>query len=197
MGRKAGVVLLVAGLIWVLTWVFLDEPLFRIVALVLLLGGLSIGLLDRGPFPTRWPRLVRAIVTAGLVALAAWQWLPPRPEAEMEWAPYSTHAIEQAARAGRPVLIDFFADWCPPCHDLDRRVFGRKEVVEATASFVRLRADLSDRNSPATAAISERHIISALPTVVFIAPDGNELRSLRLVGFEPASRFLARLRAVK
>lgn len=197
LGRKAGTVLVVAGLIWLLSFVFLDEPLFRIVSLVLLFGGLAFGLFDPGRFPTRRPGLVRAGVTGLFVGLAAWQWLPPRAEAEMTWEPYSLAAIEKAAAGGKPVMIDFFAEWCGPCHDLDRRVFGNKEVVQAADRFVRLRADLTDQNSTANAALAERHAIAYFPTVVLIGSDGQERRSMRLIGVEPASRFLARLRAVR
>jgi thioredoxin:protein disulfide reductase len=196
LGRNAAVVLGVAGLIWLLTFVFLDEPLFRLVALILLGGGLLIGVFSRGEFPTRRPQLLRGLVTTGFVVLAAWQWVPPKPEATVDWEPYSVAAIERAAANGQPVIIDFFAEWCPPCHELDRRVFGNKEVAAALEGFVKLRADLTDQNSPANAVISERHAIVALPTVILIGSDGRERNSLRVIGLEPPSRFLARLRAV-
>lgn len=196
LGGNAGTVLGVAGLVWLLTFVFLDEPLFRIVSVILLGGGLLVGLFHSGPFPTRAPGLVRALVTSLFTLLAAWQWLPPRPDATVEWEPYSVAAIERAAAAGKPVIIDFFAEWCGPCHELDRRVFGNKEVAAALDRFVRLRADLTDQNSPANAVISERHAVVALPTVILIGGDGRERTSLRVVGLESPGRFLARLRAV-
>lgn len=195
-GRKVALLVLPAGLVWLLSAVFLDEPLYRVAALILLAGGLHLGLMDRSPLPTRRPAWLRSGLAGVLVCLAVWLWLPPRPEAEMTWEPYSVAALERAAAEGRPVIIDFFADWCGPCHELDRRVFGNAEVVAATERFVRLRADLTDQNSSVSVEIAGRHAVLGLPTVILIGRNGQELRSLRLRGPEPASRFLARLRAV-
>jgi thiol:disulfide interchange protein DsbD len=197
LAQEAGAVALVSGLIWILTLVFLDEPLSKIVALILLLGGMMVGFGSKREFPTPYPTLLKWTVSLVFIALAAWVFAPPRPEAEITWEPYSEAVIRRAAEAGRPVIIDFYADWCPPCRELDSRVFTRKQVVDALESFVKVRADLTDQNSSANAAISERYSVSVLPTVVFIGSDGQERRSLRLMGYEAPSRFLGRLRAVK
>ncbi|HAV63229.1 MAG TPA: hypothetical protein DCY13_12795 [Verrucomicrobiales bacterium] len=194
--QKCGAVLVISFLIWLLSLVFLDEPLHHIVAMILLLGGMATGVFDNSRFPTRQPRLLKGGITAFFFALAVWNWLPPRPEADMEWQPYSVAALENAAREGRPVIIDFYADWCPPCRELDQRVFSRKIVVDEAQRFVRLRADLTDQNSPVNAAISERHAVMAFPTVALIGSDGRERTSMRLLGYEPASRFVARLKAI-
>ena len=104
--------------------------------------------------------------------------------------------FSEIIKSNTPTLVDFFAEWCGPCHDLDRRVFGRKKVIAAAERFVKLRADMTDQNSAASAAIAERHAIAAFPTVIFIGGDGRERPLTRLVGVESAKSFLARLRAV-
>jgi thiol:disulfide interchange protein DsbD len=197
LGQEAGVLLFVCGLIWVLTLVFLEEPLWRIVGLILLIGGIFVGVGSTRPFPTRYPRILKWSVTVLFVAFSLWVQSPPKPEAQLVWEPYSVAAIEQAARDGKPVIIDFYADWCPPCRELDARVFSREAVVNELDRFVRLRADLTDQNSLANAKISERHSVAAFPTVAFFGSDGRERYSMRLLGYESPTRFLSRARAIK
>jgi thiol:disulfide interchange protein DsbD len=197
LGQEAGAVAAIAALIWVLTLVFLEEPLSKIVATVLLLGGMLVGFGSKREFPTKNPTVLKWAVSITFISLAAWVYAPPRPEAEMDWEPFSQEAVERAALEKKPVIIDFYADWCPPCRELDSRVFTREKVVEALEPFVKLRADFTDQNSPVNAAISQQYSVVALPTVVFIGSDGDERRSLRLMGYEPPSKFLGRLRAVR
>lgn len=197
LGQEAGALAFVCGLIWVLTLVFLDEPLHQIVGLILIGGGLFIGIGSTRKFPCPYPTVIKWLVSIVFVAAGVWVQSPPKPEAEIAWEPYTVAALEKAAKNGKPVMIDFYADWCPPCRELDARVFSRKKVVEELERFVKLRANLTDQFSEENARISERHSVLAFPTIVFIGSDGRERLSMRLLGYEPPNRFLSRVKAIK
>jgi thiol:disulfide interchange protein DsbD len=121
--------------------------------------------------------------------------LPAKGEAGIEWQPYSDQALEEARRQNKPVIIDAYADWCIPCKELDKRTFTNREVRMESEQFVRLKLDLTlqDAGSQQWRA-KERFGIIGVPTIIFLDSSGRELKDLRLEGFEPADRFLDRMR---
>jgi len=64
------------------------------------------------------------------------------------WQPYSEEALAEAVKAGKPVFIDSFADWCIPCKELDKMTFNQPEVVAASRQFVMLKTDLTSGSDP-------------------------------------------------
>lgn len=122
--------------------------------------------------------------------------MPPDGGARMDWKPYSSEALEQARLEAKPVMIDFYADWCGPCHLLDRAVFSQPEVADASRAWVCLRVDATHQNDPSVRPLLEAYFIQAFPSVLFFGKDGQERRILRLMGVESKERFLGRMRAV-
>ncbi len=114
----------------------------------------------------------------------------------IDWLAYDEQAISAAAETGRPVVIDFSAEWCIPCKELDHRTFNQPEVVTASESFVPLKADLTKSGSPEVKALREKYAISGVPTIVFIDSSGKERTDLRVTGFIPKDVFLDKIAAM-
>jgi len=96
----------------------------------------------------------------------------------------------KAARVqGKPAMLDFYADWCVSCKEMEKYVFDKPDVRAALDRGVLLQADVTANDAEDTALL-HRFGIFGPPTIVFFAANGNERREYRIVGFMPADRFL-------
>ncbi|MEK6651208.1 MAG: thioredoxin fold domain-containing protein, partial [Bacteroidota bacterium] len=107
------------------------------------------------------------------------------------WEPFSQERLVEARENGLPVVMDFSADWCIPCKELDLNTFTDAEVIKATRDVARLKVDLTQFDSPESEALRREFNISGVPTIVFLGPDGTETPNTRILGFVPPREFLA------
>jgi thiol:disulfide interchange protein DsbD len=157
----------------------------------LVLGTFS-SLLSSLPKSGTWMVWVKRIFGVALLAVAVWFAWPivgPKSMAvsPIAWQPYS---LEKIANSDKPVLIDLYADWCIPCHEMDKRTFTDSRVVEKSKLFLTLRVDLTHTGSPEVEKLAQDFRIVGVPTFVFLDAKGDELPDLRQVGFVPVDEFL-------
>lgn len=119
--------------------------------------------------------------------------IPREKGTEVQWTAYNSGALAAAKLANKPVVIDFYADWCLPCKEMDHKTFSDPRVVAAMDRFVRVKADLTVPSDATTKQLTEQYAIKGVPTYVFLDANGNELEELRWTGFEPPDAFLARV----
>ena len=91
----------------------------------------------------------------------------------------------EVAAAGRPVLLDFYADWCVSCKEMESRTFRDPLVRQALGRYLLLKADVT-ANDADDQALLRRFAIFGPPTTAFFGQDGRERRDFRLVGFVTA-----------
>ena len=114
----------------------------------------------------------------------------------MAWENYSDANLLKAKESKVPVIIDFYADWCIPCLELDRNTWTDEEVIHATKDIKRMKVDLTHFDSPEAETLRKKFDISGVPTVVFIKADGLEASEARIVGFTPPNEFMSKLKQV-
>jgi len=98
--------------------------------------------------------------------------------------------LSAAQAGGKPLLLDFYADWCVSCKEMEKYTFTDPAVQAALAGFVLLKADVTANDATDQALMQRFGIIGPPGTLFFV--QGRERRGLRLVGFEKAPAFVAR-----
>ncbi|HLB58138.1 MAG TPA: protein-disulfide reductase DsbD [Gammaproteobacteria bacterium] len=111
--------------------------------------------------------------------------------------PTSMQQLDQelkiAKKEKKPVILDFYADWCVSCVTMERTVFSKPDVQRALSSFVLLRMDITKNNDFDRNVLKRFHVI-APPTILFFDDAGNELTSERIIGETNAAEFLTHIK---
>ena len=113
------------------------------------------------------------------------------------WQVYDLAVLDRAKQEGRPVILEFYADWCVPCKELERFTFSDQRVIDSTEAFVRLRVDLSNYDSPESVNLRRQFEVTGVPEIMFINAQGSEVREARVVGFLGANDFLQRIKKAR
>lgn len=97
-------------------------------------------------------------------------------------------ALGEAQAANQPVMLDFTAEWCVSCREMEEYTFIDPGVIGALRPFMLLRADVTDNNDDDQALLQRFHSFGP-PTIAFFDSAGTERENFKLVGFVPATEF--------
>jgi thiol:disulfide interchange protein DsbD len=169
-----------------------------LLASVAVAAGVHLGWLARVKSDSAFFRRLRVLVgsaafAAATLVLGAWLLRGPG----VEWKPYSEDLLASSRRQRRPVIIDFYAEWCSPCVALDQQTFHDPKIADrARRGFTMIKVDLTRDNDPKLKTLLATYDVKGVPTIVFIGSDGLERKELRLVDFLPPAQFLSRMDAL-
>lgn len=107
---------------------------------------------------------------------------------KLEWQNLATQAQIDASVTksnDKPTMIDFYADWCAQCKELDKYTYVDPKVIDLSKKFNNIKVDLTKENKE----ITDRYKILGLPVVAFIDKNGKEILSLRITGFLKPEEF--------
>ena len=204
--KKIFGVLLLAVAVWMLARILPERATLALWAVPALLGaGVLWGL--RAATAAGWAARIAGLLLGawGLTmlvgaALGGRDPLSPIPQLAREVQGLEFRAVKgtdgldrelaAAAAAGRPVMLDFYADWCVSCKEMERYTFTDEAVKRSLAGAVLLKADVT-ANDAADQALLQRFGIFGPPTIAFWSADGTERTQYRVVGFMKAAEFAA------
>ena len=137
-----------------------------------------------------------ALIKNGLLVVIAliglWLLIPSEKES-VQWEKVNVEQIKLGN--GQPVVIDFYADWCVPCKELDAITFTDKNVIEESKRFRRYKINLTSTGSEQTQLAMKQYSIVGVPTVILFDSNGNEVK--RVTSFVNPEEFLKMLKEVE
>lgn len=195
--KKVFGVVLIALALFYLSMPFISvSDAYWVIPLSFIIGGIYLGFLESSGRGT--PVFSRIKMIFGVVAIIVGVIFVVNLQKEgMEWTEYREQKLAEAQDAGVPVVMDFYADWCIPCLELERITFTDSRVIDATSDMMRLKVDLTHFDSPESEAIRRQFGVAGVPTIVFLDEEGSEVSSARIVGFVGPDEFLRRVEGVR
>ena len=93
------------------------------------------------------------------------------------------------------MLVNVTADWCDPCHEMERTTYRNPQVIEASHAFLMVKLDATDPDRPLVGQFLDRYHVEGAPTVLIFDARGRERRDLRRDGYLSAGELLSVMRA--
>jgi thiol:disulfide interchange protein DsbD len=165
-----------------------------LLAAVVAAAGIHLGFLDKTGGGLRRFSTIKRLLGISLVCGGILYILSSAYEREgIKWIPYDQNIIATAEKDKKPLILDFYADWCSPCVAMEKRVFKDPEIVRLSQNLITMRLDLT-RHQPFQDEILEQYGVRGVPTVIFLNREGKEEKDLRVETYVGRREFLDRMR---
>ena len=188
-------VLLTGAALFYLSLAVTPKLAIYVIPMTLAAGGIYLGFIDTSGKDK--PALKRLQWIFGILALVAGIVFASNLRNQgITWESYSETELLKARESKIPAMIDFYADWCIPCLEIDRKTWTDKEVIVSAKNIKKIKVDLTHFDSPESEALRKKFNISGVPTVIFIRADGTEADESRIVGFVTPKEFLGKLKQI-
>ncbi len=189
---------IIFGFVMIGLAIYIAQPLMSVKVyeivfpLFLIFAGFYLIVIDRKAIGASGFTRVKYIIAIGAIVAGSMNlhFKEEQPLAgKYEWQNLTSQEQIDASIAkseGKPTIIDFYADWCAQCKELDKYTYTDTKVIELSKKFNNIKIDLTKENQVMT----DKFKILGLPVVAFIDKDGKEIEELRVTGFLKPDEFL-------
>ena len=153
--------------------------------------------------PERGFKIFKIIFSIILIGVAVYA-LVPSEKSSIIWKKYDENILMSNISTKKGAIIDFYADWCIPCKELDASTFSNPKVIAeannreiqlfSPENFIALKADMTKSLSPEVDSLRNKYNIVGVPTILILNNKGVEVK--RITGFVPPEEFLRTLSIV-
>lgn len=161
-------------------------PIFGIIAAMILL------FVDKTANNSKGFRIFKTVFSVLVLAISAYA-LTPSEKLEPEWQKFSIQSYEASLQNNERMVIDFYADWCIPCKELDALTFSDKRVIDEMERFTKYKVDMT-KMTQENEDLRKKFNVVGMPTVLIIDSNGGEAN--RITGFVNADEFLGYIKKV-
>lgn len=155
-------------------------------------AGIYLGFIDGAGRALRGFPALKAAVGVLMIAMAAWLIRPTDAAQAIAWEPVE-HWVAGEHAGERPVLLEFGAEWCIPCREMESTTYVHPDVVREADRFRMVKADVTEETATTTA-LTQAYGVKGVPTVILFSPSGGEHQ--RMVGYVGPDEMLAAMRNV-
>ncbi|MCI0473125.1 MAG: protein-disulfide reductase DsbD [Ignavibacteria bacterium] len=171
----------------------IPEDIYNILfPLSIIFAGLYLIIFDNKGLNSKGYTKVKYLIAIIGIIFGTWLLKPESHAAEISFKNLnSLEQIESSVKSeSKPVIIDFYADWCAQCKELDKYTYTDEKVVELSKNINNIKIDLTKENP----FITEKYGIKGLPVVIFMRANGEEIKELRVTGFMEPEEFSIRMK---
>lgn len=165
-----------------------------VLPIFMLISGIILLFIDKEANKIFSFKLFKIIFSVLLVVASAYM-LWPTETNEPDWQIYSNDKYQTALANKNKILIDFYADWCIPCKELDALTFSNPKVIEKLKEFKNFKVDMTKTLSEETEIVRKKFNIQGMPTLLIYDTNGKEIN--RITGFLNADDFIKLIEEVK
>ena len=162
-------------------------PVFMIITAIYLL------FMEKYARNVRGFKIFKIIFSIILIGVAVYA-LVPSEKSSIIWKKYDENILMSNISTKKGAIIDFYADWCIPCKELDASTFSNPKVIAEANNFIALKADMTKSLSPEVDSLRNKYNIVGVPTILILNNKGVEVK--RITGFVPPEEFLRTLSIV-